>query len=358
MKKNTKLNFNGQNIYVGIDVHKKSWSVAIILNQLLIKKFSMNPSPKQLIEYLRKNYPNGEYYSVYEAGFSGFWAHRELLRLGINNIVVNPADVPTRGKERRSKTDRVDAVKLARELSVGHLTGIYVPEESIEALRVLVRLRRQLVKEQVRTKQRIKSLLMYLGKTVTDEGINDKTWSKGYIRALRYLAIEQQNAKKALDTLLDNLEYIRKQIAYIVNQLKEHISKDERARDVTALLRSVPGVGFIFSVILYTEIIDIERFGRLDELASYIGLTPAVRSSGERQITLGLVNQNNKYIRNALIEAAWVAVRKDRALQMAYGKLLKKMPKNKAIIRISKKLLNRIRSVWKYGHVYVLSVVE
>lgn len=126
MNKNTKLNFAGQRLYIGVDVHKKSWNVTIILNGLQIKKFSMNPNPKELYNYLTAHYPGAEYYSVYEAGFSGFWADRQLRLLGIKNIVVNPADVPTKSKERRRKNDRVDSGKLARELSVRHLEGIYI----------------------------------------------------------------------------------------------------------------------------------------------------------------------------------------------------------------------------------------
>ena len=180
--KNTKLNFSGQNIYVGIDVHKLSWDVTIIINGMKVKKLSMNPKPQELYNYLTKHYPHGEYYSVYEAGFSGFWADRELRTLGINNIVVNPADVPTKSKERRTKTDRIDSGKLARELSVGHLDGIYIPEEKAEALRVLVRLRRQLVTDQTRQKNRIKSLLLFLGDRVPEE-VEEKHWSKRYITA-------------------------------------------------------------------------------------------------------------------------------------------------------------------------------
>ncbi len=104
--KNNKLEFRNQRIYVGIDVHKKSWEITIILNGMKVKKYSMNPRPDELHKYLRKHYPGGEYYSVYEAGFSGFWADRVLRELGIKNIIVNPADVPTKSKVRRSKTDR------------------------------------------------------------------------------------------------------------------------------------------------------------------------------------------------------------------------------------------------------------
>jgi len=96
--KNSELNFNGQIIYVGIDVHKKSWQITIILNGMIVKKISINPNPEELSNYLKRNYPNAIYYSVYEAGFSGFWADRQLRSMGIINIVVNPADVPTKSK--------------------------------------------------------------------------------------------------------------------------------------------------------------------------------------------------------------------------------------------------------------------
>lgn len=355
--KNTKLNFSGQNIFVGIDVHKKSWDVTIILNGMKVKKTSMNPKPKELNNYLIKHYPDGEYYSVYEAGFSGFWADRELRSLGINNIVVNPADIPTKSKERRKKTDRIDSGKLARELSVDHLDGIYIPEEKAEALRVLVRLRRQLVTDQTRQKNRIKSLLMFLGERVPED-IEEKHWSKRYLIALRNIPINQEESKRALIELLDNLESIRNQIASVVKQLRYYVAKDKELSKIINLLITIPGIGFVLSIILYSEIIDIKRFGRLDELASYVGFSPAVYSSGEKEITLGLSKQKNKYLRNYLIEASWIAVRRDSALQMSYGKLCNRMPGNKAIIRISKKLLNRIRYVWKTQQPYQFSVVE
>ncbi|VAX26180.1 hypothetical protein MNBD_IGNAVI01-1738, partial [hydrothermal vent metagenome] len=355
MKKNTKLNFAGQKLYVGIDVHKNSWNVTIMLNGMQVKRLSMNPEPKELSNYLRKHYPDGEYYSVYEAGFSGFWADRELRSLGINNIVVNPADVPTKSKERRRKTDRIDSGKLARELSVGHLEGIYIPEEKAEALRTFVRLRRQLVTDQTRVKNRIKSLLLFLGEKVPED-VEEKHWSKRYIIALRNLPIRQEESKRTLVELLDNLESIRNQIVSVVKQLRSYVAKDKEASRIIDLLITIPGIGFILSTILYSEIIDIKRFGRLDELAAYVGFSPAVYSSGEKEINLGLSKQKNKYIRNYLIEASWIAVRRDSALQMAYGKLCNRMPGNKAIIRISKKLLNRIRYVWSNQQPYQFSV--
>ena len=113
------LNFSGQKIYVGIDVHLKSWSVTILTEHLHHKTFTQSSSPSALVHYLTHNFPGGMYQSAYEAGFSGLWAHYELVKMGVNNIVVNPADVPSTQKEQLQKTDRVDSRKIARSLRSG-----------------------------------------------------------------------------------------------------------------------------------------------------------------------------------------------------------------------------------------------
>lgn len=92
------LNFEGQNIFVGIDVLLKSWNVSIFTEYLRHKTFNQSASAELLSNYLGLNFPGANYYSVYEAGFSGFWIHNKLKELSINNIVVNPVDVPTTGK--------------------------------------------------------------------------------------------------------------------------------------------------------------------------------------------------------------------------------------------------------------------
>ena len=90
-----KLDFSNHSIYVGIDVHKKNWGVCILGEQLEHKIFSQPPRPEILVNYLHNHFPNADYYSAYEAGFCGFWIDRELKRYGIDNLVVNPSDIPT-----------------------------------------------------------------------------------------------------------------------------------------------------------------------------------------------------------------------------------------------------------------------
>ena len=100
MEQSNRISFKGQNIYVGIDVHLKSWSVTILSETSVLKKMSQGADPDALHRFLTSHYPEAEYYSVYEAGFCGFWIHDRLTELGIHNIVVNPADVPTMSSEK------------------------------------------------------------------------------------------------------------------------------------------------------------------------------------------------------------------------------------------------------------------
>ena len=154
-KQYSTVSFKGQIIYVGIDVHKTQWTVAVQHCGRVSETFSMDPAPEKLAEHLKRNYPDAEYRSVYEAGFSGFEAHRTLCRLGVQNIVINPADVPTSGKEREKKNDNIDCRKLARELENGSLEPIYIPTPENLKLRNLKRREDQLVQSLTRIKNKI-----------------------------------------------------------------------------------------------------------------------------------------------------------------------------------------------------------
>lgn len=108
---------------------------------------------------------------------------------------------------------------------------------------------------------------------------------------------------------------------------------------------------------LYTELIDINRFSNFDSLCSFVGLVPSTHSSGLTEYSKGISFRHNKFLRPLIVESAWVAVKKDPALMLKYHKLCKVMPKQKAIIRIAKKLLRRIRHVWINNEQYLLSKV-
>jgi transposase len=128
----------------------------------------------------------------------------------------------------------------------------------------------------------------------------------------------------------------------------------DKTRCIIQYLLSIPGIGFLTAITLYTEIMDIKRFSNFDQLASFVGLTPLCRSSGEKNTDTGITTRRNGYLRHLLIEAAWIAACKDPAMLKSFTELTKRMKRSNAIIRISKKLLNRIRYVWinekRYEH--------
>ncbi|GHS94659.1 hypothetical protein FACS1894207_3260 [Bacteroidia bacterium] len=130
------------------------------------KTFSQKPEVGDLANYLKQNFPGANYYSAYEAGFSGFWAHRDLEKLQIHNIVVNAADIPTTQKEKAQKTDKRDSRKIARSLRAGELEAIYVPGEKAQADRTLIRTRTSVRKDLAREKNRVKSLLNFETKII------------------------------------------------------------------------------------------------------------------------------------------------------------------------------------------------
>jgi len=346
------------NIYIGIDVHLNTYKVAISIHGIMEKIFSMDADPEMLVKHILTHYPKGTYYSVYEAGFSGFKLHRTLRAAGIHNIVVNPADVPTSDKEKRSKTDKIDASKLARELANDNLHCIWIPTEKQEAIRDLIRRRGQLIAMQTREKNQIKSYLYKIG-IVLPPNLQGRKWSENFITYLRELPFEIQEQRLLLDSLLKTLEQTKQQIEELVETIKKVLTENTGTRDIIKYLLTIPGIGFSIAAGIYAEIIDISRFNTLNHLASFAGLTPSCHSSGENKDTGYLTRRQNKRLRVFLIEAAWVSIRTDPALLDCYGRLKKKgIIGQKAIIRIAKKLLSRILYVWRNQTEYIHSIIK
>jgi len=249
--KNNTLNFTGQDIFVGIDVHKKSWMITILTEDIEHKTFSMSPQSSNLISYLRRTFPQGHYICAYEAGFSGYWLQQELTNKGIRCIIVNPADVPQRDKDRRNKTDKVDSRRIAKALRNGQLEGIYVPKTEDIENRSLVRTRQAMVKNQTRCKNRIKSLLYLYGVEITEEQVQSY-WSGNYIRKLEATGLLGPAAKTSLMILIEELKNIKDLLCRLEMQIRE-LSRSQGYIDKVELLKTVPGVGLITAMILLTE---------------------------------------------------------------------------------------------------------
>jgi transposase len=309
-----------------------------------------------LVKYLKRNFPGAAYKSVYEAGFSGFWIHDQLREQGVQCFVVNPADVPTKDKERAGKTDRVDCRKLARSLRNGDIEGIYVPSRPKAEDRSLLRTRHSMVRKQTRCKNQIKSILCFYGIHIPDEKAS-RHWSKRFIAWIESIRMEQASGNTALKVHLAELMNIRQIMAELSRAIRSLANTDEYRNNVR-ILKTVPGVSMLTAMTLLTELYDITRFKTFDKLCGYVGLIPDTDSSGETDRTTGITNRRNIHLRRIIIESAWTAVRKDPALIMAFNELCKHMTKTKAIVRIARKLLNRIRYVLKNEQEYVPAVVQ
>ncbi len=355
-QQNTKLDFTGQDIFFALDTGLKSWKVCIMTQHIEHRTFTQPPKVEVLVKYLHRNFPGARYHCVYEAGYGGFWIHDELQRRGIDCIVVNPADVPTKHKEQKHKSNGVDARKLCRNLRNGELEGIYVPTRTSLEDRSLARSRYCFVKKQTRCKNQIKALLSFYG-IARPEEVATTHWSGRYISWLQQISFHRASGDQALKSLLEELLYLRQIIARLTKQIRALSLEEPYCRSVLYLL-TVHGISTLSAMVLLTELIDIQRFGTLDHLANYCGLVPGEHSTGEEQTITGISSRRNPLLRALLIECAWVAVRKDPALLMAFTKLSARMPKNKAIIRIARKLLNRIRFVLKNQKPYQSCVVQ
>jgi len=353
MSKVKELNFDGKTIYCGLDVHKTNWKVNIGMDKMELGGFSQNPDPEELIRHLKKNYPGAEVKVVYEAGFCGFGIQRSLKALGIDCIVVNAADVPSSDKERKRKNDKRDARKLRRELSEGELKhGIYVPDIEMEQARTLVRERHRLVQDQSRCKSRIWHMLMFSGIQL---GLEQKRWSAKLVKELETLDCPT-SLKMALNLALE--EY--KQIRTIIKQATLAIRKMALEPPFAALqpyLQSIDGIGLITGMVIQTEIQDIKRFRTLDSLCDYAGYVPDISSTNDKDVIKGITHRRNEFLRETIIESSWILIRKDPAMLMKYQEYAKRMNSNKAIIRIGKHLLSRIRYVWNNKTQYVKGVV-
>lgn len=353
-----KIDFKDQKIYIGFDVHLKSWRVTILTEKLSHKTFSQPPKPEVLSNYLLKNFPGGTYYSAYEAGFCGYWIHNRLLELGINSIVVNPADIPTTGKEKVMKTDSRDSVKIARSLRNGDLQPIFVLSSTTLEDRGLVRMRATLVKDLTRYQNRIRSFLYFHGTGYLDV-FNDTQghWSKRLIKRLENLEFSDLTTKVTFITLLEQMNILREAVLKITKQVHE-LAKTDRYQERVKLLRSIPGIGLITAMVILTEIETINRFTNIDQLCGFIGLIPSTHSSGDTEINGKITPRGHSILRNAIIESSWTAAQHDPALNKSYHQYCRRMESNKAIIRIARKVCARISFVLKNNQSYVCSVAK
>ena len=341
-------------LYIGIDIHKRSWKVHCATDLFGGKSFAMPPKPEVLYEYVAKHFPDHQVTTAYEAGCCGYYAHRSLESFGWNSIVVNPADIHRKGKERFTKTDKIDAQLISRELKDGRLEGIHVPDVEREQLRSLFRRRNDLVKDYRRVKSFIKMQLLYFGIAIPEEFDNDH-WSHKFRDWVDNVVFTHPPARETLDSRMRSFRFIDQELRDVSTKMRAYCRKHYK-KDYY-LLKSIPGIGGIVACGILCELGDLRRFNNIKHLAGYVGLAPGIHQSGDKQKSTGITMRAHRLMRSYFIEASWQAIRTDPIMQGYYRKHLGKNAKS-IIIKVARKLLSRTLAVIKTETPYAIGVIE
>lgn len=346
--------YNGKTVYVGIDVHKKIYVCVSSCDGEVVKRDSMPANPLVILSYLKKAFKGAKIESTYEAGFSGFHLHRILVANGINNRVVNAASIEISSRE-RVKTDKRDALKMSMQLSAGRLQGIHIPDQNREEMRSVTRLRTNMMKLRNQIGNQLKSLLFTQGLIDTHD---DRVMSEKWIKKKQ---IEIRNAGFSDDFLFTIEQYkdqwiqLNERIKKVVQRMKMQAKKEP---ELQRIYESVPGIGLIHARQLINELGDMKQFKNERRLFSFTGLTPSEYSSGEQVRHGNISRQGNSLLRKILVEAAWVAIKKDPGLKKAFDDLAYRRGKKRAIVAIARKLIGRIRACVLSGCLYKIKLIE
>lgn len=341
-------------LYIGIDVHKKSWTYHYQTDLFDGKTITQPADPNILIDWVNKYYPEHEVTCAYEAGFSGYSAARLFQKHNWNVLVVNAADIPRPQKQVVVKTDKIDCRNICKQLANNSLRSIYIPEEQRESFRSLFRERNDYVEGLRKVKSQIKSHLMYYGIPIPDS-FDNANWSKKFVEWLKNQICEYETGVMKMTHLLKRYEFMHRNLLEISTQLRSYARKHHK-KDYY-LLKSVPGIGGIVAVAILAELGDLRKYNRFDELASSVGMVPGIYSSGDNTIVTGITPRSKSLLRSYIIEASWQAVRFDPVLQEYYRSHYGKKP-NKIIVKVARKLLSRIHAVIKTETPYQIGVVK
>ena len=322
----------GTVFHIGIDVHKNSYHVAFYGYNGFLQTFVGPGDPKFLVDRLKKFQSSIEQVA-YEAGPTGFELARQLEEAGIKVVVVAPSRV-VRPVTQGAKTDKLDCIKLSKISAAGMLEGIAVPSRAQEAKRSLIRRRHDLV-DSIRTvKQRIRSHLLYLG---VKEPAGLERWSETGVKGLLKLPL-QGSAKDTMKSLIREMAFLKTERQRVENQIQSLCNEEEQAKAFECL-QTAPGVGPVTAATFLLELFNPRRFESGDQVASYLGLAPMVRQSGESKGKAKLKPVGQRRLRSLLIEAAWCWRRRDEQAAAKYNRIISKSNvAQKAIVAVARDL--------------------
>src|SRR5712672_3581618 len=235
----------------------------------------------------------------YEAGPTGYGLYRQIKSLGYECLVAAPSLIPTKPGD-RVKTNRRDALNLAKLLRAGELTAVWVPDERHEAMRDLVRARDAAVKDYRIKRQNVSSLLLRLGRHYPGK----KTWGRTHLNWLTGLKLEHREQRIAFEEMLLAVRQVRERIERLEQAMREAVA-DWTLAPVIEAVQAMRGIDMVGAVAFLADLVDLSRFQNPRQLMAYLGLTPSERSTGESVKRGGITKAGNTRARRLLIEAAW-----------------------------------------------------
>jgi len=288
---------------VGLDVHQESITVAYSSQEPHAEVVSLGNigtrqcDIDQLIRRLQSKSPHLIF--VYEAGPCGYWLYRYLTQKGHICWVVAPSLIPKKPGD-RVKTNRRDAIKLARLMRSGDLTPVYVPTVEDEAIRDLCRAREDAIRDLKAAKFRLKALLLRHDIRYTGRA----TWGPAHLRWLSEVVCPTPAQQIVFQEYIRAVTEHTERLARLEQELTAQV-QTWRLSPVVDALQALRGVQFTVAVTTVAELGDLTRFDNPRQLMNYLGLTPSEYSTGEWRRQGGITKTGNCHARRALVEGAW-----------------------------------------------------
>jgi transposase len=290
--------------FVGLDVHAETIAVAVAESDGEVRSLGVIPNRTESIGRLMRKLGRPEQLRVcYEAGPTGYVLYWQLSELGVKCEVVAPTLVPVKAGD-RVKTDRRDAVKLARSYRAGDLTPVWVPDAAHEALRDLVRARWAAKRDQLRARHRLSKFLLRHGRRAP-EGTN--AWTDKHLQWIRsQVRFEHSPQEVTLEDYLHEVDHVAARIARLERAIDAAIETlPVKMRAVIEALQSLRGIAQMSAVSIVAEVGKLSRFEHPRQLMGYSGAVSREHSSGERIRRGAISKTGNAHLRRIVVEAAW-----------------------------------------------------
>src|SRR5882724_3547219 len=287
--------------FVGLDVHRDSIAMGVAQTGREPPRFvgTVTPQWAPLSKALGRLGRRQELQIVYEAGPCGYTLARQLRSHGYACEVIAPAKIARRPGD-RIKTDRRDALLLARAARAGELVSVTIPDERDEALRDLSRAREDAVRARLKARQQLKAMLLRHGYRYTGRS----SWTQAHERYLATVSFEQPAQNVAFAEYRTAVRDAHERVERLTEALRAQL-EHWRMRPVVEALMSLRGIDLVAAMTLVAEIGDFTRFARPRELMGFLGLVPSEYSSGATRRQGAITKTGNSHARRVLVEAAW-----------------------------------------------------